>query len=296
MKLLEINLFRINRLIGNINPSLQIKIDNIENFNFHSLDIDGYEKHIFPTYNQNEIELKDLFFENIKKSTNTAVIPMLSIEDEFSKFCHVIERPNLYNINTSENLDCLWENMNRKRRQMVERSSEFLEFALVETNSHLINIFIDAYLELQKIRRVPLVNFFDRISLINLMSLDNIKLFCAKNIYSKNSMLFHLIHIKNNKIIEYYFSANTDLEARGYSSFLHWNIIMWTKRNVPNHNIYNLGGGIVKNDGVERFKKEIGGISIQRWYYLYPKQKYVNNTFFPPHANILNTEILTNKN
>jgi len=284
--MIDINLERIQRLliINNIKNNYVKYSDYLSTY---YLKTNESRDHFFPGYNQNFLENQKLFFEKLFDIECTAVLPLMSKSNEFQNKFKIFERPNLYTINLKNKLDILWGNIRKKRQSSIDSNLNLLRFGIAEQNSPLVDTFIKLYLTLQVKRSTPLINFFDAISLDEMIKSPGFHLFYAINTYASSSILFHLVRVIDDKLV-YFFSANTDDQSRSYSAFLHWNIIQHSKKEFSNCSIYDLGGGIDKDDGIERFKREIGGVKHARWYYFYPKIDYIDGVFFPKHASFLN--------
>lgn len=284
--MIDINIDRIQRLLA-LNDIRDAVIGYDENFSSYFLKYKNNAIHLFPGYNQNYLKDQNSFASKLFICNATAVVPSMNLQSNAINAFKVLERPNLFTIQLSADLNLLWSNIRAKRQRSIEYYSDILRFEVADENNPFVDIFINLYLKLQVQRAVPLVNFFDYISLNSIVRSSDFKLFYSVNIKLKESILFHLVRI-NGASLEYLFSANTDLESRNYSAFLHWNIIKWSKREFECSASYDLGGGVAKDDGIERFKREIGGIAQPRWYLLYPMEKYVEGEFFPLHAKFLN--------
>jgi hypothetical protein len=284
--MIEINIDRIRRLL-NLNNLADVRVGYDDFFSYFFLKVNGKDIHIFPGYNQNSIDKQDDFFATLLTSDCTAVVPVKSALLNSTNIFQVFDRPNLFTIDLLSDLNLIWASIVKKRQKSIDSYTELLRFEIANKDSPLVDVFVDLYINLQVKRAVPLVNFFDSVSLYSLIKSSSFKLFYAINSASKDSILFHLVRT-NGHCLEYLFSANTDLESRNYSAYLHWHIIKWSKCELAHCTTYDLGGGIAKDDGVERFKREIGGIPQPRWYFLYPKTKYVDGEFFPFYASFLN--------
>lgn len=284
--MIDINIDRIQRLLI-LNDISNALIGYDEYLSSYFLKFKDNPIHIFPGYNQNYFDEQDAFISKLLISDCTAAVPVMNLPLNSIHNFQVFERPNLFTINLSEDLGFIWSNIRKKRQNSIDFYSNILRFDAAENSSPLIDVFVNLYLELQFKRAVPLVNFFDSVALKSIIKTSAFKLFYSVNLSKMDSILFHLVRINGDRL-EYLFSANTDLESRNYSAYLHWNIIKWSKRELDNSICYDLGGGIVKDDGVERFKREIGGVAQPRWYCLYPRVKYNNNEFFPCYASFLN--------
>jgi hypothetical protein len=284
--MLDININRIQRLL-NLNGLANVHVGFDDYFLCSILSFQNQGIHIFPGYNQNSINDQKAFIDKLLISDFTAAMPVLNYPFDSSDYFRVFDRPNLYTVDLSNDLDLIWSNIKRRRQISIESYDRLLRFEVADSNSPLIHVFVDLYLNLQIKRLVPLVNFFDSDSLYNIINTSQFKLCYAINIAARDSILFHLVRVNGDEL-EYFFSANTDLESRNYSAYLHWNIIKWSRSEHKNCFSYDLGGGIVKDDGVERFKREMGGVAHPRWYFLYPKLECVEGEFFPVYASFLN--------
>lgn len=280
------NIERIQRLL-NLNNILNVSVGYDYFYSLCYLKFRDREIHLFPSYNQNSIDKQEVIFAKLLATKCTAVVPLTNIPLTLSKNFKVLERPNLFTIDLSSELNSIWSNVRKKRQNSIELHSNLLRFEIADKDDPLVDVFVELYLDLQIERGVPLINFFDSVALYTLIKTSGFRLFYAINVKVKNSILFHLVRENGNRL-EYLFSANSDFESRGYSAYLHWHIINWSKCEQNKFAFYDLGGGIVKNDGVERFKKEIGGVAQSRWYLLYPVVEYIDGVFFPSNAGFLN--------
>jgi hypothetical protein len=294
-ELYELNHRRLKRIFSESLPL--ITISNGSNFldgiSFHILKYDNFKMHLIPTYNLDEVQINKDFLDQLIAEDCTALIPFQNNNFyRIPELFKVIERPNLYIIEIKDEIFENWLLFNKNKKELILTLTDKLEFNTAMSGNILINLFIKLYINLQKKRKTPPINFFDSTSLYDLIEKSYVNLFYIRDKNDSDSILFHL-----NVIIDdtcyFLFSANSNDKSRSFSSNIHWNIIQWlNKKGIKN---YSLGGGVSKNDGIERFKREIGGKEFPRSYMVYPKRMYIENNFFPSSLSVIKCSSLIKK-
>lgn len=232
----------------------------------------------------NKIYLKDittLYLPLISKLNLKNILPKKYI-DIFS------ERLDSYYIDLSKTENELRNNISKRKRNNIEINKFNCEFNIAskEEEDYFCKLYERFMLSVGADKSQKMSLYLIK----QILKLENNFLFCLK--VDNEIQLMHLIGINKKKDkADFVFSASTD-NGYSYGYLMLWKEILFLK-NLGFKTFY-LGGGIKKNDGVNNFKKRIGGevlyngglkIIVNKTKYFkeinnYPNSKMVSN-FFP---------------
>ncbi|MAR12700.1 MAG: hypothetical protein CL681_22395 [Blastopirellula sp.] len=278
----EINHKRLSRLVRTACADAEILWDQVNDEvpAFHFITKNRECVHAIPLYNTDDTKLSDYLDFFSGGINQTAIIPIMSTFNkvETTDF-FAVERPNLLEVEISKNMDKQWAKLHKSKRRNIRKLEPVLEFGMVKDNDKLKEVFVDSYFKVQLTRSTIIAHFFDKESLLETINLDCSRLFFARDIREPSSMLMHLNFLVDETCF-FVFSTNTSEGAKEYSASLHWYVIKQLARDQT-YKLYSLGGGLRKDDGIEKFKIQLGATPKARRYLIYPKQKYKEGFFFP---------------
>ena len=248
-------LFVLSEKYNEINKPIFLKYiyNNTKNY----LPVNSYSSFLidrnssFDIFHKIEEDLK-------KENATTAYIPIISPEDpllilpsEYSKMYS--NRLNSFYINLGNDLDILRKNISARKRSYINLKKFKAEFRVAEEKEK--EYFYPLYKTFMESIDADKKNILSKKVIKDLINLKNniIFLLSIKN----KVILMHLIGTNpKNKNADFVLSASTkEGYSMGYTMI--WNEICFLKS--IGYKKFYLGGGIKRNDGVENFKKKIGG-------------------------------------
>ena len=244
--------------------------------------------------------IKEIFFKNI----TTLYLPLISKLDlkNFlpSRFQDIYsERLNSYYIDLNKTENQLKMNINKRKRKNTEINKSIYEFNIATKKE--TEYFCELYNKFMISVNANRSQFMSKYFMKEILKLENNFLFCLK--ISNKIQLMHLIGFNKKKdTADFVFAASTN-EGYSYGYLMLWNEIIYLKS--LGFKTFYLGGGVSKNDGIDKFKKRMGGevlhngglrIVVDPKKYLKEFNKYSSKKkdteFFPIY---LKDKILTKK-
>ena len=203
-------------------------------------------------------KLEKIIEEISLKNITTLYLPLISkfnlkealpnkLKDIFS------ERLNSYYIDLKNTEDQLKKNISKKNRKSTELSKSFYEFNIATKEEE--NYFLELYSNFMSSVGANNSQFINSFFMKEILKLDNNFLFCLK--VNKEIQLMHLIGInQKNDNADFVFAASKN-NGHSYGYLMLWNEIIFLKS--LGFKTFFLGGGVRKNDGIDNFKKKLGG-------------------------------------
>ena len=231
-----------------------------------------------------EISLKKittLYFPLISKINLKKTLPN-KLEGIYS------ERLNSYYIDLNKTEEQLKNNISKRNRKNTELNKSIYEFNIATKKEK--NYFYDLYNNFMSSVGANNSQFISLSFMKEIINLENIFLFCLK--VNKEIELMHLIGINKKKDnADFVFAASTT-NGYSYGYLMLWNEIIFLKS--LGFKTFFLGGGVRKNDGIDNFKKRLGGqvlyngglkLVVDQKIYLKEMNKFSNlkenSSFFP---------------
>lgn len=239
------NIFNLKFLEYRFNETTNyLPVNSYSSFNIiSSSSIDKLEKII------EEISLKNittLYLPLISKFNLKEAFPN-KLKDIFS------ERLNSYYIDLKNTEDQLKKNISKRNRKNTELSKSFYEFNIATKEEE--NYFLELYSNFMSSVGANNSQFINSFFMKEILKLDNNFLFCLK--VNKEIQLMHLIGInQKNDNADFVFAASKN-NGHSYGYLMLWNEIIFLKS--LGFKTFFLGGGVRKNDGIDNFKKKLGG-------------------------------------
>ncbi len=289
-KLKNKELVSLNERKANIfNPKF-LKYQFNETINY--LPVNSYSS--FNIINETSIiMLENIIKEISSKNITTLYFPLISKFDLKKTFPNKLkgiysERLNSYYIDLNKTEAQLKKNISNRNRKNTELDKSFYEFNIA-TNEEK-NYFFELYNSFMSSVGANNSQFISSIFMKEILKLENNFLFCLK--VNQEITLMHLIGInKRNENADFVFSASTN-NGYYYGYLMLWNEIIFLKS--LGFKKFFLGGGVRKNDGIDNFKKRLGGevlyngglkLVVDQENYLKEINKFTtlkeNSSFFP---------------
>jgi hypothetical protein len=164
--LAEINHYRIERLVSQFSNSIKIFTDLIDNKNqaIHLIKLKNESTHIVPIYGLDDIDIKKIYDQYLKDNNVTsAILPTSTVDNILINNNTFVEikRPDLLFIENLNDKELLWTKLNSNKKINIKKYSGLLKFGIIKKHDDFINLFINAYIEIQKYRNILLLNYFD---------------------------------------------------------------------------------------------------------------------------------------
>jgi hypothetical protein len=251
---------------------------------------DGKRMHIQPSYFVDEIEFDEQSkvvsaIQNFNDSGQilTAAIPTICANpndpDKFFEASCMVKRMSSYSINLkNRTLEHIFSEISSRQRTKLR--SEAGEFTV--SKGDFTGEVAEIFDRQQTCWGVPRINYFSANILATLNRQLSMQLWTAN---SSGKDYLHILLIENYPEAYFFLSAATTEYSRQASLQLQWAVIKDLFRR--NFHSYHLGGGIISNDGIERFKRSLGAELKNRYLFMYPSQAVPSYGFFPAWIEVM---------
>ena len=238
-----------------------------------------------------------------KENATAAYIPIISeVNPKLilpTKYSHLYsERLDSFYINLENDLEILRKKISKRKRSFIKLDKFNAEFRVAEKVEK--EYFFPLYKNFMDSINASEYSNLNESAINSFLNLNNNILFLIK--IDQKILLMHLIGInQNTKTADFVFSASSEeCYYLGYTMI--WNEICFLKS--IGYKKFYLGGGIKRNDGVENFKKKMGGeiifnggikLILDKVQYEKEANSYLEenyNSFFPVY---LRDQFLSNK-